>query len=80
MVKGCLEQPVQLLYPLELHSNEITSEDVVPRTEEIPSNHDIQSKPYKLNINSSEFRPNRTAAIIGSMKVNDMVANEADGK
>ena len=78
--KGCLEQPIQLLYPLELHCNQITSDDAVPKTEEVPSNGDIQGKPDELNVNASEFRPKRTAAIIGSIKMNDMVANETDGE
>ena len=69
-----------MLYPLELHCNEITPDDAVLRTEEIPSNGDIQSKSDKLNVNASEFRPKRTAAITGSIKMNDMVANETDGK
>ena len=43
--KGCLERPIQLLYPLELHCNEITSDNAVPRTEEVPSNGDFRSKP-----------------------------------
>ena len=76
--KGCLEQPIQLLYPLKLHCNEMTSDDAVLRAEEIPSNNDIQSKPGELNVNASEFRPKRKAALIGSMKMNDMVANETD--
>ena len=42
---GCLERPIQLLYPLELHCNEITSDNAVPRTEEVPSNGDFRSKP-----------------------------------
>ena len=78
--KGCLEQLIQLLYSLELHCNEITSDDAVPRTEEVSSNGDIQSKLGELNVNASEFRPKRTAAIIGSIKMNDMVANETDGE
>ena len=78
--KGCLERPIQLLYPLELHCYEITSDDTVSRTEEVPSNGDIESKPDELNVNTSEFRPKRTAAIIGSIKMNDMVANETDGE
>ena len=78
--KGCLEQPFQLLYPLELHCNKIASDGAVPRTEEVSSNSDIQSKLGELNVNASEFRPKRTAAIIGSIKMNDMVANETDGK
>ena len=69
-----------MLYPLELHYNKITSDDAVPRTEEVSSNGDIQSKPDKLNVNASEFRPKRAAAIIGSVKMSDMVANETDGK
>ena len=73
-VKGCLEQPIQLLQPLELPCNEITSDEAFPRTEELPSNGDIQSKPDKLNVNVSEFQPKRRAAI----KMNDMVANEID--
>ena len=78
--KGCLEQPIQLLYPLELHYNEITSDDAVPRTEESPSNNDTQSKPDELNVNALEFRPKRTVAIIGSIKMNVMVADETDGE
>ena len=78
--KGCLERPIQLLHPLELHCNEMTSDDAVSRTEEIPSNGDIQSKSDELNVNVSEFRPKRTAAIIVSIKINDMVANETDGE
>ena len=76
--KGCLERPIQLLYPLKLHCNQITSDDAVPRTEEVPSNGDIQSKPDELNVNASEFRPKSTAAMIGSIKMNDMVAGETD--
>ena len=72
--KGCLERPIQLLYPLELPCNEITSGDAVPRTEEVPSIGDIQSKPDKLNVNVSEFQPKRRTAI----NMNDMVANEID--
>ena len=78
--KGCLERPIQLLYLLELHCNKITSYGAVPRTEEVSSNGDIQSKLGELNVNASEFRPKRTAAIIGSLKMNDMVANETDGE
>ena len=78
--KGCLERPVQLMYPLELHCNEITSDDAVPRTEEVSSNGDIQSKHGELNVNATEFRPERTAAIIGSIKMDDIVANEIDGE
>ena len=76
--KECLERPIQLLYPLELHCNEMISDDSVPRTEKILSNGHIQSKLDELNVNASEFRPKRTAAIIGSIKMNDMVANETD--
>ena len=78
--KGCLEWPIQLLYPLELHCNEITSDGAVPRTRKIPSNGDIQNKPDELNVNASEFRPKRTATIVGSMKMKDMVASETDGE
>ena len=78
--KGCLERQTQLLYPLELHCNKITSDGAVPRTEEVSSNGDIQSKLGELNVNASEFRPKRTAAIIGSIKMNDMVANETGGQ
>ena len=76
----CLERPVHLLYPLELHCNEITSDCAVPRTEEIPGNGDTQSKRNELNVYVSEFWPKRTTAIIGSIKMNDMVANETDGE
>ena len=69
-----------MLYPLELHCNKITSDGAVPRTEEVSSNGDIQGKLGELNVNASEFRPKRTAAIIGSIKMNDMVANETDGE
>ena len=67
-----------MLYPLEIHCNEITSDGAVPRTKEVSSNCDIQSKLGELNVNTSEFRPKRTAEIIGSIKMNDMVANETD--
>ena len=53
--KGCLERLIQLLYSLELHCNEITSDDAVPRTEEVSSNGDIQSKHGELNVNATEF-------------------------
>ena len=33
-----------------------------------------------FNVNASEFRPKGTAAIIVSIKMNDMVANETDGE
>ena len=78
--KGCLEWPIELLYPLELHCNKITSDGAVPRTEEVSSNGDIQSKLGGLNVNALECRPKRTAAIIASIKMNDMVANETDGE
>ena len=65
-----------MLYPPELHCNEITSDGAIPKTEEVPSNGNID----KLNVNASEFQPKRKAAIIGSVKMNDMVANETDGK
>ena len=78
--KGCLERPIQLLYPLELHCNEITSDDAVPRTEESPSNDDTQSKPDELKVNALEFRPKRTVAITGSIKMNVVVANKTDGE
>ena len=39
--KSCLEQAIHLLYSLELHFNEFTSDYVVPRTEEVSSNDDI---------------------------------------
>ena len=78
--KGCLERPIQLLYLLELHCNKIPSYGTVPRTEEVSSNGDIQSKLGELNVNASEFRPKRTAAIIGTIKMSDMVANETDGE
>ena len=48
--------------------------------EEVSSNGDIQSKHGELNVNATEFRPERTAAIIGSIKMNDIVANEIDGE
>ena len=35
--KGCLERPIQLLYPIELPCNKMTSDDAVSRTEEISS-------------------------------------------
>ena len=79
MAKGCLEQPIQLLYTLKLHCNEITSDGAFPRTEEVSSNGDVQSKLNELNVNASEFRPKRTTATIGSIKMSDMVANETDG-
>ena len=69
-----------MLHPLELHCNEMTSDGAVPRTEEIPGNDDIQSKPDELNVNAAEFPPKRIVAINGSMKMNDMVANEIDGE
>ena len=69
-----------MLYPSELHCNKITSDGTVPRTGEVSSNGDIQSKLSELNVNASEFRPKRTAAIIGSIKMSDMVANETDGE
>ena len=63
-----------------LHCNESISDGAVPVTEEVSSNGDIQSKLGELNVNASEFRPKRTAAIIGSIKMNDMVANETGGQ
>ena len=33
-----------------------------------------------LNVNALEFRPKRTVAIIGSIKMNVMVADETDGE
>ena len=69
-----------MLYPLELRCNEITSDDAVPRTEESPSNDDTQSKPDELKVNALEFRPKRTVAITGSIKVNVVVANKTDGE
>ena len=78
--KGCLERLIQLLYSLELHCNEITSDDAVPRTEESPSNNDTQSKPDELKVNALKFRPKRTVAITGSIKVNVVVANKTDGE
>ena len=66
--------------PSRIYCNKITSDGAVPRTEEISSNGDIQSKLGELNINASAFRPKRTAAIIGSIKMNDMVANETGGQ
>ena len=77
-IKKSLEGPRQLLHPLELHCNEMTSDNAVPRTEEIPSYDGIQSKPDELNVNASEFQPKKTPATIGSIKMSDMVANEAD--
>ena len=56
----------------------MTSVDAVPRTEEIPSNGN--SKFDELNVNVSEFQPERTAATLGLMKMNDMVANGENGK
>ena len=46
---------MQLLYPLELHCNEIISDGAVPRNEEVSSNGGIQSKLGELNVNASEF-------------------------
>ena len=80
MAKWCLERPIQFLYPLEIHYIEMKPDDAVPRTEEIPSNDDVQSKLDELNVSASEFRPKRTAAAIGSMKMNDMVATETDNE
>ena len=57
--KGCLEQPIQLLCPLEFHCNETTSDNAVPRTEEVPSNDYIQSKSDELNVNASKFQPKK---------------------
>ena len=69
--KGFSERPVQLLNPLKLHCSNITddSNDTDLRmTKEGNTN-------GKLNPEALTFRPKQTAAVISSIKRNDMFMN-----
>ena len=65
--RGFLERPVQLLYPLELHCDVNTNDEIqLGKTKDGNEN-------VKLNPEASTFRPKRTAAAIASIKLNDMI-------
>ena len=60
---GILNRPIQLLYPLELHCDDIRSKQ------------QVGNKSKKLNVQAREFTPRRTAATIASLRIKD-VAND----
>ena len=60
-----IDRPIQLLYPLELHCEGITT-----------TNGD--EKKNELNPSVTEFRPKRTAAEIAKWRLKD-IATEEDG-
>ena len=64
--KRLIDRPVQLLYPLELHCEGITT-----------SNGD--EKKNKLNPSATEFHPKRTAAEIEKWQLNDTGSEEDNG-
>ena len=63
-----LERPVQLLYPLELHSNNITDDS----NETELGMRKEKNADKELNLEASTSWPKQTAAAIASIKLNDM--------
>ena len=63
-----LERLVQLLYPLELHSNNITDDS---RETELGMRKE-KNTDGELNLEASTSWPKQTAAAIASIKLNDM--------
>ena len=66
MRKKLIDRPIQLLYPLELHCQGITT-----------TNED--KKKSKLNRSATEFRPKGTAVEITKWQLKDIVIEEDDG-
>ena len=66
MRKKLIDRPIQLLYPLELHCQGITT------TKE-------DEKKNELNRSATEFRPKGTAAEITKWQLKDIVIEEDDG-
>ena len=65
--KGFIEQPVQLLDPVERHCNNITDDNQKELTMTKEGNTN-----GKLNHEASTVRPKRTAAAIASIELKDM--------
>ena len=64
--KKLIDWPIQLLYPLGLHCEGITT-----------TNGD--EKKNELNPSATEFRPKRTAAVITKWRLKDTAIEEDDG-
>ena len=64
--KMLIDRPIQLLYPLELHCEGITT-----------TNED--EKKNELNPSATEFRPKGTAAEIAKWRLKDITIDEDDG-
>ena len=64
--KKLIDRPVQLLYPLELHCEGITT-----------TNED--EKKNELNPSATEFLPKRTAAEIAKSRLKDLAIEDDDG-
>ena len=64
--KMLTDRPIQLLYPLELHCEGITT-----------TNED--EKKNELNPSATEFRPKGTAAEIAKWRLKDITIEEDDG-
>ena len=64
-----LDRPIQLLYPLELQCNRYKTK----RKQQ-------ESDKKKLNVESKEFRPKRTAGAIASAKINDITEHDDSDK
>ena len=63
---GFPDRPIQLLYPLELHCNDVRRNC---------NNENKVTK--KLNVQAREFAPRRTASAIASVRIKDMVTQES---
>ena len=64
--KKLIDRPIQLLYPLELHREGVTT-----------INED--EKKYELNTSATEFCPKRAAAEIPKWRLKDTAIGEDDG-
>ena len=65
--KKLIDRPIQLLYPLELYCEGITT-----------TNED--EKKNELNLSATEFHPKRTAAEIAKWRLKNVAIEEGDGE
>ena len=74
--KGYLEWPVQLLYPSELSTD--NDGNINNSKEHQLINISNKGNGTKINVNAPEFKSNKTAAAVASIKIKNVRESESD--
>ena len=79
--KGCLERPIQFLFPPQPSLNDSISVDATKKKiEDIPNDDDIRSKTVRLKRKFFIVSSKENILTISLVKMNDLVVIEPDGE